>query len=85
MKDRLLAMALTAYEDAICPSCGQPRDRSWNEDMEGFYEAHRVTCQGCLALHLERDGQPVKPAEHLFVRDTSPDGYEPDPRMAPRV
>lgn len=52
--------------------------------MDGYYEAHRVTCQGCLALHLERDGQPVKPAETLFVTDTSPADYEPDARMAPR-
>ena len=84
-KDRMLAVALTIHEDGLCNGCGQPRDRSWNEDMEGEYKAHRVLCQGCQAAHLEQDAHgPKKPAESIFVRDLSESGYEPDPRMMPQ-
>jgi hypothetical protein len=84
-KDRALAVALTIHEDGLCSGCGQPRDRSWNEDMAGEYKAHRVICQGCMEAHLEQDAHgPRKPAEAIFVRDRTPEGYEPDPRMMPR-
>lgn len=54
--------------------------------MEGEYKAHRVLCQGCMAAHLEQDTHgPRKPAETIFVTDQSPDGYEPDARMMPRL
>jgi len=76
-------MALTAYEDGLCPGCGQPRDRAWNEDMEGHYETHRTMCHACQAKHLYDDahGAPGA-AEHQYVRDIAPVGYSPDPRMA---
>lgn len=80
-KDRLLALALTAYEDGLCPHCGQPRDRAWNEDMEGYYTAHRATCQGCQARHLETDAHKVGPSEVVWVSDDAPEGFVPDPRM----
>jgi len=84
VKDRLLALALTVHEDGLCRGCGHPKDRSWNEDMEGEYQAHRVLCQACQAMHLATDGHPLSPAETAFVLDITPDGYDPDPRMAPR-
>jgi hypothetical protein len=85
VKDRMLALALTIHEDGLCPGCGQPRDRSWNEDMEGEFKVFRATCQGCQALHLEQDGHGARrPAETLFVRDRTPAGYSPDPRMMPK-
>lgn len=70
------------HEDGLCSACGQPRDRSWNEDMDGYYTAHRATCQGCLTAHMEQEGQPRRPAETVWVTDDSPAGYVPDPRMA---
>jgi hypothetical protein len=84
-KDRSLALALTTHEDGLCPACGHPRDRSWNEDMEGHYVAHKVLCQGCQAAHLHADahGQPG-PAERVYVIDEAPEGYVPDPRMMPK-
>lgn len=48
--------------------------------MDGYYKAHRVTCQGCLALHLETDSRPRRPAETVWVSDEDP-SYTPDPRM----
>jgi len=80
----MLAVALTIHEDGLCSGCGHPRDRSWNEDMEGEYKAHRVLCQGCMAVHLEQDAHGArKPAEAIFVRDLSDPSYVPDPRMMP--
>lgn len=81
-KDRLLALALTAHEDGLCRSCGQPRDRSWNGDMEGYYKAHRATCQGCQAAHLNVDEHgALRPSQVVYVTDEAPDGYVPDPRQ----
>lgn len=80
-----MAIALTIHEDGLCSGCGQPRERSWNEDMEGEYKAFRVTCQGCQTAALEQDAHGhARPAESIFVRDRTPDGYDPDPRMMPR-
>jgi len=83
--DRVLALALTTHEDGLCAGCGQPRDRSWNEDMEGHFTVHSRTCQACsaVALHIDSHGAP-KGAESLSVSDDSPAGFEPDPRMAAR-
>ena len=85
MKDSILQLALTTHEDGLCPGCGQPRDRSWNEDMEGYYTAHTALCQGCQAasLHIDGHGQ-LKSAETVYVVDDTPDGYVPDPRMMPQ-
>lgn len=52
--------------------------------MEGYYEAHRATCQACSAVHLSQDSQPLQAAETIYVMDESPAGYEPDPRMMSR-
>jgi hypothetical protein len=84
VKDRALAMALTTHEDSLCAGCGQPRDRSWNEDMDGYYGAHRVTCQGCQAvqLNIAEHGHP-QGSQSIYVTDDSPAGYVPDPRMMP--
>ena len=84
--DRTLALALTTHEDGLCAGCGQPRERSWNEDMDGYYEVHQATCQGCQAVanHVDGHGQP-KGQDTLYLTDDSPDGYVPDPRMMPGV
>ena len=78
----MLALALTMYEDGLSPHCGQPRDRAWNEDMEGWYIAHRARCLACHAKELEVDQHPLGKSEYLWVHDDSPPGYVPDPRMA---
>ena len=83
VEDRLLALALTAFEDGLCPHCGQPRDRAWNEDMEGWYTAHRARCMSCQARELDAESLPLRKAEYQWVTDDSPAGMVPDPRMAP--
>lgn len=80
--DRTLAMALTVYEDSLCPKCGHSRERAWNDDMDGLYKAHRVTCRACLAVHEETSGRPVGGGEVVYVTDEAEPGFVPDPRMA---
>lgn len=76
-----MALALTAYEDGLCPHCGQPRDRAWNEDMEGHYIAHQATCVACQAREQATDGKKISRADSVYVVDDSPVGFVPDPRM----
>jgi rubredoxin len=83
-RDRLLALALTLHEDSLCPHCGQPKERSWNEDAGDLYRVHRVTCQGCQAMHHALDGDPKKPAEAVWVSDKDPDA-ELDERLMPNL
>jgi len=82
--DRTLAVALTVYEDGLCPRCGHPRDRAWNDDMADLYSAHRVTCQGCLAVHEETSRRAPTGAEIVFTTDDAEPGFVPDPRMMQR-
>lgn len=80
--DRTLAIALTIYEDGLCPKCGHPRDRAWNEDMDGYYKAHRASCVACRASHYETAATPLRPDQVVYVTDEADPGYVPDPRMA---
>lgn len=77
----MLALALTAYEDGLCPHCGQPRDRAWNDDMDGYYEVHEATCVACQAKERAMDGKKHSPSRVAYVSDAAPDGYIPDSRM----
>lgn len=83
--DRLLALALTEYEQGLCSGCGQPRIRSINDDIDGYLVAHRYLCHGCKAAHddVEAHG-PLLPGQHVVVVDESEAGFEPDPRMLPK-
>lgn len=49
-RDRVLLLALQAYEDDLCPGCGQPRTYSFDDDAEGRYPAHSATCHACASL-----------------------------------
>lgn len=84
-RDRTLAIALTMYEDGLCGKCGQPRDRAWNGDMEGWYVAHRATCQACRAMALDLDRTQLADGEQVYVMDETPPDFEPDPRQAHRA
>lgn len=80
--DRTLAVALTVYEDGLCPKCGHPRDRSWNEDMDGWYTAHKASCVACRAVRVATADVPLRSDEVVYVTDDSPDGLVPKPEMA---
>ena len=80
LADRLLAVALTEYEDGLCSGCGQPRDRAWNDDMVGMYEPHTGTCAACLAMAEHEELHKRGPGEHRYVSDSQP-AFVPDDRM----
>lgn len=54
IRDRCLAEALTEHEDAVCSGCGQKKDAAWDEDTNGWWEAHTVVCEACAALEVAR-------------------------------
>jgi hypothetical protein len=62
--DRLLALALTIYEDGLCPGCGQPKRMAMDPDLaEEWTSAHPWRCGGCMALSRaakrnEKDDHP---------------------------
>lgn len=61
------------YLADLCDGCGQPRHRSMNPDMGGWYEVRTAQCNACAELdngrkaHKEFD-RSVKE----FVVDTRP-------------
>jgi hypothetical protein len=75
---------LTSYEDGLCPGCGQPKDRAWNDDMADLYATHRATCIACQTVHTDTDAHKPGPADRVWVTDVAPHGFEPDPRLAAR-
>lgn len=88
VEDRVMAVALTLYEDSLCSGCGHPRDRAYNPDMEGYYVTREHTCQGCAArdrheaeLRDKRDQRKPKAGLKVGVADEAWDeGYRPDPK-----
>lgn len=83
--DSILQLALTTHEDGLCPGCGQPRDRAWNDDMADLYHAHTVTCLACKVRYEDGPGRSERtPADHTFVTDDAPAGFVPDPRLGPQ-
>jgi hypothetical protein len=78
-RDRVMAVALTMYEDSLHP-CGHPKDVAFNPDMDGWYEAEPLTCQACAAVDSYNQGrEKPEPGEVLFVRNTMPAGVKPRP------
>lgn len=66
--DRLLAAALTMYEDNL-HSCGHPRDVAFNPDSEGYFVAKEYVCQACAELERHRTsmGDRVQPGTVVGV------------------
>lgn len=79
--DRALALALVAYEDALCPcGCGWPRDRAWDDDADGWFVVQEATCYARAALDRWR-------SEHSKAEDTEPGvlTYTVDERLTPET
>lgn len=60
-RDRLLLLALQAYEDDLCPGCGTPRTYSMDPDAAGRFRDATVTCHGCATSQRAQDAQPKPP------------------------
>lgn len=81
----LLSLALTAYEDSLCGGCGQPKDRAYNPDMDGWYEARAdIQCASCAAMdrHREETKKP-EPGTKSYVIDARPAHDHPRPWVPP--
>lgn len=87
MRDRLLSMALLAYEDSMCPGCGQPKDVTFNPDADGWFEVQEITCAGCAAQQQHtkqhRSQKTERPGLKTFVIDTRPPDLELMPWRMP--
>lgn len=65
--DRVLALALQAYEDDLC-QCGQPRTYAYDSDAARRYKAHETTCHACAALDRASGGeQRPRPGVRRYV------------------
>lgn len=88
--DRVLALALDAYEQDMHGPCGQPLLFSTDPDARGHYKASTVTCYACEALEA---ASPENPRPGLLV-SVAPDAaltygmenpYPEQARLAPLV
>lgn len=87
--DRALMLALQLYEDGLCSGCGQPKDRAWHPDMDGWYEAYTYECNACstvqdrrVAYHSVVDERPAGDLlpEMPFALSGPDDPGDPDKR-----
>lgn len=71
--DRALAEALDLYEAGLCQGCGQPKDRAWHPDHNGWIDVDaRLTCEGCRALGEWQKGEH-EPGVIPRLMDTRPE------------
>jgi len=64
VEDRALLLGLSLYESRRC-QCGEPRERAWHSEMDGWYVADEFVCLACSA----RQGREVA---YTVMRDESP-------------
>jgi hypothetical protein len=51
--DRLLALALTLYEDGLCSGCGQPKRLTMDPDLaDEWTTTDPFVCAGCVTLSV---------------------------------
>lgn len=71
--DRYLAQALTLHDAALCPGgCGHYLDET--SEMDGWHEAHTVTCDACAARdrHHDEHKDVQVPGQLTYVSSTRP-------------
>lgn len=66
MKDRLLALAFTTYEDGLC-SCGYAAHICRHPENDGYFEVDTTVCYANAAVEIHRnsDGYKPDPGEQL--------------------
>ena len=66
-----MALALTAYEDTICPGCGLPASHVLGDANVGRYEAEETICHGCEVRESARDSiKDPYPGMKLVLRES---------------
>lgn len=69
-------LARDAYRASLC-KCGQPKDKAWNDDNDGWYTVTATfECHACTALLRESDPS-AEPVQFHAVTDTR--DYEANP------
>lgn len=66
VKDRVLALAFTTYEDGLC-SCGYASHICRHPENDGFFEVDTTVCHAAAAVEIHRsaDGYKPDPGEQL--------------------
>lgn len=70
--DRVMAMALTAFEASLCSGCGLPTSIAHGDDNVGRWEVDPETiCHGCAALESFRESNKDHyPGQKLHLHDS---------------
>jgi hypothetical protein len=63
-----LALAWQADKKLHCESCGHYLDESLDEGNLRTYEAHEVTCGGCMVMDLRRQALSEQETDMAGVR-----------------
>lgn len=67
-----MALALTAYEDGLCPGCGLHHSVTRGDHNVGRHEADdQVICHGCETLEAKRadKNRHVFPGQKITLRE----------------
>lgn len=70
--DRVMALALTAYEDGLCPGCGLHASVARGDHNVGRHEADdQVVCEGCAPLEAMREdkNRDTFPGQKIVLRE----------------
>lgn len=70
--DRVMALALTAYEDGLCPGCGLHSSVTRGDHNAGRHEADdQVICEGCAPLEAKQaeKNRPTFPGQKIVLRE----------------
>ena len=84
-EDRALMMARHMHRRSLCSGCGQPREKAWHPDNDGWFEVtDTITCHACTAERRHGSDSPseVKPVEFPVVTYTRDETKKPLPSMA---
>jgi hypothetical protein len=72
LPDRVMALALTAYEDGLCPGCGLHISVARGDHNVGRHEADdQVLCHGCAPLEAMRGNErrATFPGQKIVLRE----------------
>ena len=68
--DRMMALALTAYEDTLCSGCGLPHSKTRGDQNVGRYELRDDgICHGCEVLEAAKTdkNRNTFPGQKLYL------------------
>lgn len=74
-RDRVLALALTLYEDGLCSGCGMHRSVTHGDHNVGRWETGDDICHGCEPVEAQRDDKNREsyPGQKITLVET--DGF----------